>query len=96
MAVALAPWAFSANKEATFARRFDFSCRSPSLLDGHPFALRCTQACPINIMVPNRLSWYKRLIELPAGCADPSKLQGSGGMPTAGKQLEKICLILRA
>jgi hypothetical protein len=35
-------------------------------------------------------------VELPAGRADAPKLQGSGRMPTAGKQLEKMCLILRA
>jgi hypothetical protein len=59
------------------------------------FAPRYTQAHRINIMVTERLSWYKRLIELPAGCADAPKLQGSKGMPTAGN-LEKTRLIARA
>jgi hypothetical protein len=50
----------------------------------HLLALRRTQADWINIMVTERVSWYKRLIELPAGRADAPRLQGSRGMPTAG------------
>jgi hypothetical protein len=52
-------------------------------------ALRCIQADWINIMATERVFLYKRLIQLPAGRADAPKLQGSGGRPTAGKQLEK-------
>jgi hypothetical protein len=54
----------------------------------NPLVLRCTPADWINIMVTKRVSWYKRLIELPAECADAPKLQGSEGRKV--KKLKRL------
>ncbi len=86
MDVAPRPLAFSANKE-TGLRDGRFFLPFAVTAGWPRFCAALDTGRRINIMVTNRVSWYKPLIKLPAGRADALKLQGGRGMPIGGQYI---------